>query len=57
MIKNLLANAGDTRDVSSIQKITWSRKWQPAPVFLPGIPWTEEPSGLQSLGLQRVGQY
>ena len=25
-------------------------------VFLPGeIPWTEEPGGLQSMGLQRVG--
>ena len=21
------------------------------------IPWTEEPGGLQSIGLQRVGQY
>ena len=30
----------------------WRRKWQPTPVFLP---WTEEPGGLQSLGLQRVG--
>ena len=29
---------------------------QPTPVFLPGeSPWTEEPGGLQSLGLQKVG--
>ena len=29
--------------------------WQPTPVFLPGeSPWTEEPGGLQSTGLQRV---
>ena len=29
---------------------------QPTPVFLPGeSPWTEEPGGLQSMGLQRVG--
>ena len=29
---------------------------QPTPVFLPGeSPWTEEPGGLQSIGLQRVG--
>ena len=28
---------------------------QPTPVFLPGeSPWTEEPGGLQSIGLQRV---
>ena len=30
--------------------------WQPTPVFLPGeSPWIEEPEGLQSMGLQRVG--
>ena len=28
------------------------------PVFLPGeYPWIEEPGGLQSVGLQRVGRY
>ena len=32
------------------------RTWQPVPVFLPGeSPWTEEPGGLQFMGLQRVG--
>ena len=29
------------------------RKWQPAPVFLQKMPWTEEPGGLQSMGLQK----
>ena len=32
MIKNTLANAGDTRDMGSIpwvRKIPWRRKWQP----------------------------
>ena len=39
-----------------IGKIPARRKWQPTPVFLPGkIPWTEEPSELQSRGSQRVG--
>ena len=34
----------------------WRRAWQPTPIFLPGeSPWTEEPGGLQSMGLQRVG--
>ena len=32
-----------------VRKIPWRRKWQPTPVFLPGItPWTEEPSGRYS---------
>ena len=31
----------------------WKRTWQPTPAFLPGeAPWTEEPGGLQSMGLQ-----
>ena len=38
-----------------VGKIPWRRTWQPTPVFLPGkSPWTEEPGGLQSMGLQRV---
>ena len=38
-----------------VRKIPWRRAWQPTPVLLPReFPWTEEPSGLQSLGLQRV---
>ena len=37
-----------------VGRIPW-RAWQPTPVFLPGkSPWTEEPGGLQSMGLQRV---
>ena len=39
-----------------IGMILWRRKWQPAPVFLPGeSPWTEEPCRLQSIGSQRGG--
>ena len=30
-------------------KIPWRKAWQLTPVFLPKIPWTEEPSGLQSI--------
>ena len=34
----------------------WRGAWQPAPVFLLGeSPWTEEPVGLLSMGLHRVG--
>ena len=37
----------------SVEKIRWRRTWQPTPVFLPGgIPQTEEPDGLQSIGSQ-----
>ena len=39
MVKNLLANAGDTRDVGLIPgegHDPWKRAWQPTPVFLPG---------------------
>ena len=39
-----------------VGKIPCRRAWQPTPVFLPGeSPGTEEPGGLQSMGLQRVG--
>ena len=35
--------------------IPWNRAWQPIPVFLLGESlWTEEPGGLQFMGLQRV---
>ena len=48
--KNLSSNAGDTRDAGSVP---WRRAWQPIPAFLPGeSPWTEEPGGLYSMGLQ-----
>jgi len=51
MIPNLGIRQVYTRD-----KILMRRAWQPTLVFLPGeFPWTEEPSGLQSMRLQRVG--
>ena len=38
VVKNLSANAGDTRDGFDpwVGKMPWSRKWQPTPVLLPG---------------------
>ena len=41
---------------SWVGKIPWRSAWQPTPVFLTGeSPRTEEPGGLQSTGLPRVG--
>ena len=39
MVKNPPASAGDIKKCGfdpQVGKIPWSRKWQPAPVFLPG---------------------
>ena len=39
VVKNLLANARDVRDVGLIPglgRFSWRRKWQPTSVFLPG---------------------
>ena len=39
MVKNLPANTGSARDTGFdpwVRKISWSKKWQPIPVFLPG---------------------
>ena len=58
MVKNLLANAGNVKDVSPIPGLedllekemathSSSLAWE--------IPWTEKPGGLQSRGSQRVG--
>ena len=38
-----------------VRKIHWRKVQQPTSVFLSGeCPWTEEPGGLQSIGLQRI---
>ena len=59
VIRNKLPNTGDLRDTGSILGLgrsPWSKAWQPTPVFLPGeSQLTEEPGGLQSIGLQRAG--
>ena len=59
MVKNRPANARDVRDAGSIPgsgrspgegnstPVVWRIVWR--------IPWTKEPGGLQSMGLQRVG--
>ena len=55
--KNLLANAGDTRDVNSISRARRSpgvgrslSMTTHSGILVWKIPWTEEPGGLQSIG-------
>ena len=58
MVKNLPANAGDAGDVGSIPGLERSLgggNGNPLQYLVWEIPWTEEPGGLQSIGLQRVG--
>ena len=39
-----------------VRRGPWRREWLPTPSFLPGkTPWANEPGGLLSKGLQRVG--
>ena len=62
MVKNPPASAGDGRDVGLISWVPWRvSRWEDflemathSSILLWKIPWTEEPSGLQSMGSQRV---
>ena len=54
--QNLLVNAGDMR----VQSLGWEDPLGEgtathSSILAWRIPWTEEPGGLQSMGLQRVG--
>ena len=56
LVKNTPANAGDTRDVGSLG---WEDSLEKEMATLSSIlawesTWTEEPGGLQSVGLKRV---
>ena len=59
VVKNPAASAGDTRDASLIPGLGRSSGLgigkSHSIILAWGIPWTEEPGGLQSMGLQRVG--
>ena len=59
LVKNPHANAGDARDVDL--SLWWEDPLEEemathCSILAWGIPWTEEPGELQSMGLQRVGQ-
>ena len=54
--KESACNAGDPGSIPGLETSPWRRHRLPTPVFLPGeSPRTEEPGGLQSAGLQRIG--
>ena len=58
VVKNLPASSGDTGDVDLIPGLVRSLEEQlSSHSSIPAwrIPWTEEPGGLQSMGLQRGG--
>ena len=62
MVKNPPANAGDVRDtgLTQVQSLGWEDLLEEgmashSSILAWRIPWTEEPSRLQSIGLHRVG--
>ena len=58
MVKDQPANTGRRPGFAPwVRKIPWRRQWQPTPVFMPGESHgQDEPGGVQSMGLQRVGR-
>ena len=58
MHKESAANAreaGDTAPIPGLGRFPGVRNDYACPILAWRIPWTEEPSGLQSMELQRVG--
>ena len=56
VVKNPLASAGDERDTDLILgSIRCTPVANHSSILAWRIPWTEEPGGLSSIGLQRVG--
>ena len=54
MVKNPPANTGDTSSIPDPGRSPREGNGNPLSILVWEIPWTEEPGGLQSLGLQRV---
>ena len=58
VVNNLLANAGEVRDI--VRSLGWEDPLEEEMIIHSSIlawriPWTEEPGGLQSMGLPRIG--
>ena len=56
MVKNPPPNAGDAGQSLGREDPLDKEMATHSSIFGWEIPWTEEPGGLQSMGLQRVGQ-
>ena len=54
MVKNLSANTGDVDLIRGLRRCPGTKMATHSSVLAWEISWTEEPGGLQSLGLQRV---
>ena len=52
MVKNLPASAGDIGSIPGLGRFLGEGNGYPLQYSCWGIPWTEEPGGLQSMGLQ-----
>ena len=55
MVKNLLANVGDSGLIPGLERSPGEENGNPLQYSCWEIPWTEDSGGLQSMGLQRVG--
>ena len=57
LVKNLPADVGDEKDTDSIPEPDRSPRGghSNTNILAWKIPWTEEPGGLQSIGVQRLG--
>ena len=55
MVKNLPANAGDSTLIPGLGRPLDNGLSTHSSIPAWEIPWTEEPGGLQFMGLQRVG--
>ena len=56
MVKNLLANVGDSRDMGSVPGLGRSPEKEmgnPSSILAWKIPWTEQPGRLQFMGVPR----
>ena len=56
MVKNPPANAGDVGSIPGLGRSPEDGNGNLLPYSYLGNSWTEEPSGLQSMGSQRVGR-
>ena len=54
-VKNLSVYAGDTGSIPGLGRSPGKEMAAYSSILVWRIPWTEEPHGLQSMGLQRTG--